>query len=87
MLNAKTLAYFFLGRHIPQAAASMKEGKWDRKKVTMLNCFFETQSSKLCVKHFQILQDDQHFSFGLASCTCERNYITHHSVLRENRYQ
>lgn len=23
----------YFHRHIPQAAASMKEGKWDRKKV------------------------------------------------------
>ena len=32
---------FICCRHIPQAAASMKEGKWDRKKV----CHFENCTS------------------------------------------
>jgi len=41
MYNSRTPTLFliydvgFLGRHVPQAAASMKEGKWDRKKVRM----------------------------------------------------
>ena len=43
-LNVRTWSRLvsFLDRHIPQAATSMKEGKWDRKKVWSRS-FFETQ--------------------------------------------